>query len=287
MPRRVKKSHVFATKSRPKRSNTALKQKRHLPSNTPPTLEPSFDTEEPKESSESGRSSTACSEVSSRDGLFPDSSTMATTPSMSVELPKVSAVSSSQCIVSKNAFCSTACPSSSGCASDVPAVPEHESHPHEPEAATSESENVTEHAAENSDKRKLSKPPIHRLGDNKHTTLEPMNPSSMRRTRSTFKSLGPSIIFNSLFGGRDDLVSTPIPSSRQPPAAKPAKSEVEQVPAYATTTHAAWFSSPANKIVRGVPMGISRSVAELQRIVRPTTPVLDLETSVSALSAHQ
>jgi len=109
----------------------------------------------------------------------------------------------------------------------------------------------------------------------------------MRRTISPFKSLGPSIIFNSLFGGGDDLVSTPIPSSRQPPTARPAKSEIEQVPAYATTTHAAWFSSPANKVVRGVPMGISRSVAELQRIVRPTNPVLDLETSVSALSAYQ
>jgi len=287
MPRRVKRSHVFATKSRPKRSNTALKQKPHLPSNTPPTLEPSLDTEEPKESSESGRSSTACSEVSSRDGLFPESSTMATTPSMSVELPKVSAVSNSQCIVSKSALCSTACPSSSGCASDIPAVAEHESRPRESEAATSEIENVTEHAAENSDKRKLSKPTIDRLGDNKHTTLEPMNPSSMRRTRSTFKSLGPSIIFNSLFGGGNDLPSTPIPSSRQLPVARPAKSEVGQVPAYATTTHAAWFSSPANKIVCGVPMGVQRSIAELQRISQPTTAVLDLETSVSALSAHQ
>ncbi|KAI4686808.1 hypothetical protein J4E81_008469 [Alternaria sp. BMP 2799] len=169
----------------------------------------------------------------------------------------------------------------------MPAVSEHESRPHEPETATSDIKDFTEHAAENLDKRKLSKTPIGHISDNHHTTLEPMNPSSMRRTRSTFKSLGPSIIFNSLFGGGDDLVSTPIPSSRQPLAARPAESEVEQVPAYATTTHAAWFSSPANKIVRGVPMGVQRSIAELQRISRPTTAALDLETSVSALSAHQ
>jgi hypothetical protein len=55
----------------------------------------------------------------------------------------------------------------------------------------------------------------------------------------------------------------------------------EQVPAYATRSHAAWFSNPANKIVRGVYMGTPRTVTELQRIsrVRTVTPNLNSTTT--------
>ncbi|KAH6872158.1 hypothetical protein BKA58DRAFT_139915 [Alternaria rosae] len=287
MPRRVKKSHVFATKSRPKRSDTAAKQKRHLPFNTPSTLEVSLDRDEPKEFPDSGISRRASSELSSRDGLLPEISTMATTPSMSVQPSTVFTASNSGCIVSKSQMYGATHYSYSGCASDQSAVLEHESCPYEPDPATSEIQDVTKHAAGNLDKLGFSKFLIQRMSDNKRATSKLPRPSSTHRTTSAFRSLGPSIMFSSLFDSRADLVPTPTPSTRQFTTAQPENQKVEQVPAYGTTTHAAWFSSPANKVVRGVPMGISRSVAELQRIARPTTSVLDLEASAVTLLVNE
>jgi hypothetical protein len=87
-------------------------------------------------------------------------------------------------------------------------------------------------------------------------------------------------MFGSLFDVKDGIMPTSVPPIQQlSPRVRPAPPEAEQVPAYATTTHAAWFSNPANKHVRGVPMGVSRSVTELQRIGRTAIPALDIETA--------
>lgn len=58
----------------------------------------------------------------------------------------------------------------------------------------------------------------------------------------------------------------------------------EQVPAYATRSHAAWFSNPANKIVRGVQLGIPRTVAELQRISRVRTVTPHINSTINEQS---
>jgi hypothetical protein len=85
---------------------------------------------------------------------------------------------------------------------------------------------------------------------------------------SSLQSLGPSIMFSSLFDVKDKIEPTIDPSFQQHLTRFETAhwEQAEQVPAYATISHAAWFSNPANKLVRGVTMGISRSAAELQRI---------------------
>jgi hypothetical protein len=101
-------------------------------------------------------------------------------------------------------------------------------------------------------------------------------------TKSTYKgagmmtpmgSMGPSIMFNGLFGTKDISLLGPVPSSRQDynPSSTARWDEPEQVPAYATRSHASWFSNPTNTMVRGVQYGNPCTVAELQRVAHRKT----------------
>jgi hypothetical protein len=101
------------------------------------------------------------------------------------------------------------------------------------------------------------------------------------------ESIGPSIMFSSLFGVRDDVVPATVPSvqQRSTRARHVHWDQPEQVPAYDISSHAAWFSNPVNELVRGVPMGISRTVAELQFNRRTATPVVDVASAENTMDS--
>jgi hypothetical protein len=95
-------------------------------------------------------------------------------------------------------------------------------------------------------------------------------------------------MFSSLFDVKNEIEPTINPSFQQLLTRFETAhwEQAEQVPAYATVSHATWFNNPANKLVRGVSMGVSRSAAELQRVGQAGAPMLDAKTSDSRLNSR-